>query len=1086
MAQGYYRWPTVHGQRVTFVCEDDLWTVPLGGGAARRLTAGVGQLACPAYSRDGQRLAFIASDEGHPEVYVMPAEGGPAARLTFFGAVTHVVAWTPDGGRIVCRSSARQPTRRRMELYTVSPSGGAVEPLGYGVAHAIAYGPAGGVLIGRHTLDPARWKRYRGGMKGDLWIDPDGSGTFRRLLDLDGNLTSPMWVGDRIFFLADHEGVGNLYSVDLAGADLTRHTDHETFYARSAATDGRTIVYHAGADLFAYDVAAGVSRAIEVEWRSPQVQRQRKFVPPARYRNDCHLHPEGHSIALTARGKPFSMGLWEGVALRHGEPHGVRYRFAQYLHDGKRLVVVSDASGEETIEVHPAEGAGEVVRLTGLDIGRPDYLAASPTANHVALVNHRRELILVDLDQRSATVLDRSENTGGIGGVTWSPDGAWLAYGFHDSPLTSVLRLCRIDTGEVHPVTRPILHDFAPSFDPDGRFLYFLSSREFDPVYDDLHFELGFPRGTRPYLVTLRRDVSSPFIPEPRAPGEAEPKKADRKDADSGAADKDQEAQKKKPKPVEIDLDGIQDRLVAFPVSEGRYRQIVALANKVMYTVWPIEGSLGRSWSEAEAEPKGTLKLFDFATQEEETLTGGINGVTVSNDRKTMALDAGQRIRVLPAGQKPKEAKGKADEKPGRKSGWLDLDRLKVLVEPAAEWRQMFGETWRRMRDHFWTPDMSQVDWQAIRDRYRPLLDRVACRSELSDLLWEMQGELGTSHAYEMGGDYRPEPKYRQGFLGADVEWDAAAGGYRITHLVVGDPWDAKRGGPLARPGMNVAVGDILTAINGQALSAEVPPEHLLVNCAESEVLVTLAGAEGAAPRTIQVKALADETLARYRDWVSANRRRVHDQTGGRVGYVHIPDMGPEGFAEFHRSFLSECQRDALLVDVRGNGGGHVSQLLLEKLTRRRVGYDIPRWGRPEPYPAYAVLGPMLALTDEMAGSDGDIFSHCFKLMNLGPLVGKRTWGGVIGINARCRLVDGTLVTQPEFSFWFKDVGWRVENYGTDPDIEVDYPPHDYRAGRDPQLARAIAELRRLLDETKPAVPDFSDRPSRRPPNLPK
>jgi len=1081
MSDGYYRWPTVHGEQVTFVCEDDLWTVPLEGGDARRLTAGLGQIAYPSYSPDGTMLAFTGSDEGHTEVYVMPAEGGAAKRLTHLGAVTHVVGWTPDGSAIVCRSSARAAMARMMHLFAVSPTGGLAEPLGFGVAHDIAYGPDGTAVIGRHTLDPARWKRYRGGTKGDLWIDRNGAGTFERLLDLDGNLASPMWIGERIYFVADHEGVGNLTSCTLAGDDLTRHTDHEDTYARFPSTDGRTIVYHAGADLFAFDVAANSTRRIAVAWHSPQVQRQRTFIDAPKYLNTCRLHPKGHSVALTVRGKPFTMGLWEGVALQHGEPDGVRYRFAQYLPDGNRLVLVSDATGEEVVEVRAVDASGEPDRLDDLDIGRPDDLVVSPTANHLAIANHRREVILVDLDARTATVLDRSEEHGGIAGLAWSADGAWIAYGFFTGRDTSIIKLASPATGETWDVTRPVHHDFAPAFDPDGKHLYFLSSREFNPVYDELQFELGFPRGTRPYLVTLRKDLRSPFVPEPRAPGKPEPEK-EKSDSDKPPDESDKET----PEPLVIDVDGIQDRLVAFPVADGRYRQVLGLGNKVMVTVWPIEGSLDRSWADAEPEPKGTLKVFDFLTQEEKTLLTGVSGVSLSADGKTMAVRARERIRVLPAGEKPKQKDGKNADKPGRTSGWLDLKRLKVSVTPALEWRQMLGEAWRRMRDHFWTADMSDVDWRAIHDRYRPLLDRVACRSEFSDLLWEMQGELGTSHAYEMGGDYRPSPHYRQGLLGAEFAWDAARGGYRITHLVVGDVWNDKTGGPLAKPGLNVRVGDVLTAINGRPMSEHRTPEEVLVNRADTDVLVTIASADGSPARTVQVKAIGSETPARYRDWVEANRRRVHDETDGRVGYLHIPDMGPQGFAEFHRYFLAECEREALLVDVRGNGGGHVSQLLLEKLARKRLGYDLPRWGKPEPYPAYAVLGPMVALTNEQAGSDGDIFSHAFKLMNLGPLIGKRTWGGVIGINAQCRLVDGTLVTQPEYSFWFKDVGWGVENYGTDPDIEVDYPPHDYKAGRDPQLDRAIAELMRLIEETQPAEPDLSDRPSRKPPRLPK
>jgi tricorn protease len=387
---------------------------------------------------------------------------------------------------------------------------------------------------------------------------------------------------------------------------------------------------------------------------------------------------------------------------------------------------------------------------------------------------------------------------------------------------------------------------------------------------------------------------------------------------------------------------------------------------------------------------------------------------------------------------------------------------------------------------------MSQVDWLAIYNRYLPLVERVASRSEFSDLIWEMQGELGTSHAYEVGGDYRQNPRYLQGKLGASFDYDAAVDGWRITEIARGDTWDERRGSPLRKPGIEAQAGDVLLAINGRRLSREFSPQMALVDLAGEEVLLTflnrqgVEGEERKATRSVQVRTLADEQPLRYRDWVEGNRQRVHDATGGRVGYVHIPDMGPHGYAEFHRGYLAEVDREALIVDVRFNGGGHVSQLILEKLARRRLGYDVSRWGQlPEPYPMESVLGPIVALTNEQAGSDGDIFSHGFKMMSLGPLIGKRTWGGVVGISRHQPLVDGTLTTQPEFSFWFHDVGWGIENYGADPDIEVDNRPQDYAAGVDAQLDRAVSEILRLLEQEPPRLPEFGPRPDRSLPVLP-
>ena len=1063
---GYYRYPTIRSETVVFVCEDDLWAVPTSGGVARRLTSNPGRVSTPALSPDGELLAFAGRDEGSDEVYVMPASGGEAARLTYLGARAQVSGWTPDGSSILFVSDAGRPFSGRFHPYKVPPEGGEPELLPTGPAASVSYSEDGGLVIGRNTTDIARWKRYRGGTAGELWVDEQGDGSWRRLIELRGNVAVPLWVGARVFFVSDHEGVGNLYSCTLDGSDLRRHTDHEDYYARHLATDGRRIVYHAGADLYLFDPEADESRRIEAELRSPRVQRKRRFVDAARHLRGYRPHPEGRSVAVTTRGRVFTMDNWEGAAARRGEAESARYRLTDWLHDGRRLALVSDAGGEDAIEVHAGPDGAESAapeRLEGLDIGRPNSLLASPKKDEIVLTNHRNELVLVDLAERSARLLDRSPH-GRIGDAAFSPDGRWVAYGFQGSRSTSIIRLCNLESGGIHDATEPVLWDEGPSFDPEGRYLYFLSHREFNPVYDNLHFDLGFPKGVRPFLITLRSDLPSPFAPQ--SSEEEEKENGDDENADE---------------PLRIDVEGITGRISAFPVPEGRYAQVRGIKGKALFSRFPVEGSLDVDWfSQSAPRASGRLESYDLKERNQETLVEGMTSFEVSRDAGTLVYRAGNRLRVLKAGEKPKKEGG---EKPGRKSGWLDLGRVKVSVTPGAEWRQMFREAWRLQRDHFWTEDMSGVDWQGVYERYLPLLERIATRSEFSDLMWEMQGELGTSHAYEIGGDYRPEPQYRQGFLGANLRYDPENDSWEITEVIRGDTWDENKGSPLSRPGVNIREGDRIIAVDGERVGREASPQSLLVNRAGDEVLLTVAPPEGEA-RTVTVKALRDEQPARYREWVEANRRRVHEETGGRIGYLHIPDMGPQGYAEFHRGLLPEVERDGLIVDVRFNGGGHVSELLLRKLAQKRLGYNTQRWGQPEPYPGLSVAGPIVAVTNEMAGSDGDIFSHAFKMLDLGPLVGKRTWGGVIGISPEGPLLDGGITTQPEYSFWFRDVGYGVENYGTDPTIDVEITPGEHASGHDPQLDRAIAEAQRLLSE-KPSEPDFEDRPHLAPPPLP-
>ncbi len=1054
---GYLRHPTLHGDAIIFVSDDDLWRAPATGGIARRLTAGLSEPSTPCFSPDGSQVAFVGRDEQHPEIYLMPSDGAPARRMTWLGPDVIVRGWTPEG-RILFVSTYGQPFFRNYRAFTMDPNGGLPELLTLGQVNHLAFGPGNAKVIGRNTADPARWKRYRGGTTGHFWIDAEGSGTFRRMNELSGNLTSPMWIGERLYYLSDAEGVGNLYSCRADGSDVRRHTDHDDFYARHAQSDGRRIVYQCGAALWLFDPARDHGERLDIRLPSHRTQAARRFVPPAEHLDGFEVHPAGHSVALVTRGKLFTFALWEGAVCQHGEDAGGRYRFGQWLADGTTVVAVSDASGEERLEVW-ADGE---TRTLAWDVGRVVALSAAPRGRRIALSNHRNEVLIGDLDSGSITVIDRS-GAGRTEDLAWSPDGGSLAYAFWTSPRHSAIKLHDVATGTATLVTQPEFRDYCPAFSPDGRYLYFLSVRTFDPVYDNVQFELSFPRGGRPYLIALQDGGPPPFDPAPKG------MKAD----ESG----DTTVQGSPPASFPpVQLEGIMQRIAPFPVPEDRFGQVAGVqGNKVIWSVLPIAGAHGRGGHKASP---GRLELFDFATLAVEPLLDQVDEFVLANDHITLVVRQGKRLRAIAANRKPEPQKDGATlpDQPSRKNGWLDLDRIRLSVEPRREWKQMLREVWRLQRDQFWVPDMSGVEWEAIYKHYEPLLARVATRAELSDLIWEMQGELGTSHAYEMGGDYRKPPQVALGFLAAELR-PCTDGSYEITHITRGDPWDAGADSPLNAIGVEAKVGERIVAVNGQRTSPERPPQALLVHQAGTKVGLTLADGRGGT-RDVLVTTLADEVPARYREWVERNRAWVHEQSGGRVGYFHLPDMMSAGFAEFHRYFRTECDRDALIVDVRYNRGGHVSELLLEKVARKRIAYNLSRWGPPVSYPDEAAAGPVIALTNEHAGSDGDIFSHGFKLMGIGPLVGTRTWGGVIGIWPRHKLVDGTETTQPEFSFWFRDVGFGVENYGTDPTIEVDNAPQDAVASHDRQLETALATALQSIERGGSAKPHFEPRPN--------
>ncbi|MFN7710006.1 MAG: S41 family peptidase [Holosporales bacterium] len=1062
--QGYYSYPAVRDDVVVFVSEEDLWQVPLAGGVARRLTHGLGASSTPVFSPCGQMLAFSGGHEGGQEVYIMPAHGGDAKRLTYLGSNCTVVAWTNEG--IFFVSSAQQPFARLNALWCVKPETGHATPMKLGPVNYAAFADQGGkgMVLQRHGYrEYGFWKRYRGGTAGEVWIDTQGDRTFKKLVTLHSDMARPLWVGERIYFASDHEGVGNLYSCTLGGEDVTRHTQHEDYYVRNQSTDGKTIVYHAGGDLYALDLHTHTTRPIAITFHSLRTQKRRKFVAASDYLESYDLHPQGHHLAVVTRGKAYTFGNWEGPVLPHAMEDDVRYRLSCWLNDGKRMVAAYDAPLNDHLALFDVQELSLIERSPVLNIGRITDILSSPHEDAVIVTNHRNEIIHVDLSTWQIQVIDRSHQAM-FSGVTWSPDGRWVAYSKSLSRHRMAIFLWEKASGKTHQITDPVLKDVEPSFDPEGKYLYFISYRQFDPAWDSLHFEMGFPRGMRPYVVLLQSDLPNPFLLKEADLAKSE---EDDEDNDKSKVKKNKKKEEKSsPEPIKIDLDGIQQRVIAFPVQDGIYSQVAGLKGKVLFLNWPNEGTLPDGEESEEDHSAGLVEVFDFETLKVETFADHVHSFSLSQDSQWVAYASDHRLRVVKADERHEDRH--EGERPSKKTGWIDLSRLRVSVDPGFEWRQIYREAWQLQRDHFWTEDMSSVDWQRVYERYARLLPRLSARSELSDLLWEMQGELGTSHAYVFGGDLRRQPSWGVGQLGARFAFNAKHKAYEVVEILPGDTWNRTASSPLAQPGVGVNVGDLIWAVNGVPVREDVPLESHFVNMVGAELRLKVSDGKGRNVRHVALKTLASDRLASYRTWVENNRAYVHHHSKGRVGYVHIPDMGPAGFAEFHRYFLVECERDGLIVDARYNGGGSVSPLILEKLSRRRLGFDHTRWFGDIPYPEDSPAGPMVCLTNQYAGSDGDMFSHAFKALKLGKLIGKRTWGGVIGIWPRHHLIDGGTTTQPEFSFWFKDAGWSIENYGVEPDIDIDLSPQDFVAGRDPQMDRALKEVLQEIEANPP------------------
>jgi tricorn protease len=711
--KGYYRYATISGDTIVFACEDDLWSVSTRGGTASRITANRGECSLPRFSPDGEFVAFVGRTEGHPEVYVMNAEGGSPRRLSYLGGETCVVCgWSEDGAEVYFVSDAQSPFLRHAQAFAVPLEGGSPRNLNLGHMQYFDVHVNGKFVIGRNSIDPARWKRYRGGTSGDIWVQTSKE-QFKPLLKLNGNHVAPMWIGDRIFFLSDHEGIGNLYSCNQDGQQLKRHTDHEEYYVRFPSTDGKRVVYTAGGDIYLYDVKQQKTRKVDVQTPVTGYQSQRKFVECGNYLEHFAPHPEGHSLAVIARGQPLTFGNWEGAVVQHGSGSRGRSRNCEWLNDGCRIIFVNDSEGYERLEIHTVDQSKAPEKLSGLDLGRVLAVTVSPTEDLICVTNHRHELLLVDLESKQVRLLDKSP-ADRIKSVSWSGNGQWLAYTFSPHALASVIKIADIKKGETRAVTRELKNDYSPSFDPDGRYLYFLSNRDFFPVYDSTHFDLGFPTSARPYCIPLRKDIVSPFIKRPRPVHQAGNRQAaENKTSDSKASD----AKQKKSthsNAYDIDFEGIEQRILAFPVDEGRFGQIVGLKNRVVFSRYHVRGIKPNFNFLDDQQDAGWLIAYDLEEQRAANVIRELQYFKVARDNRTLVYRTQkQGLRVVDGGAAMPAEGAEPPAAPweySRKAGWINLGRAKILIQPRFEWKQMYEEAWRLQAEQFWDSKMSDID----------------------------------------------------------------------------------------------------------------------------------------------------------------------------------------------------------------------------------------------------------------------------------------------------------------------------------------------------------------------------------------
>jgi tricorn protease len=1100
MPAGYLRYPHIHGDLLTFAAGDEVWLAPAAGGRAWRLSADDAPVSYPRFSRDGSQVAWTSWRDGSPEAYVAGTEGSAPTRLTYWGdPVTRVAGWTP-AGEVLAVTAANQPAQKYRRAYAV-PGDGVTPPrlLPFGAVTDLAVEDAGTALLtGTVAGEYAFWKRYRGGRIGRLWLATPADPLFTQVLpDLNGQLASPMLIGGRLFFLSDHEGTGNIYSCALDGTGVRRHTDHDGMYARNPSTDGQRIVYHVAGDIWILDSPeAPGPRRLDITLGSPAAARTPGLVSARDHLGGLDCDKTGQASVVEVRGTVHWLTHKDGPARAlHVDP-AARARLPRVLGETGQVAWVTDASGEDALEIASTTGATDSRVLAGGSLGYVMALTASPDGGTLAASARDGRLLIVDVASGRVTELATSDN-GLIEGLSWSPDSAWLAWSEPVGRSLHRIRMARIlgsaggpggvappgqHSGTIVDVTDGRFADTSPVFTLDGLYLAFLSQRSFDPVYDAHTFDLSFPFGGRPYLVPLAADTRSPFgpVPEGRPLGQ-----------DNGDDPAD-------PPAVTVDADGLAARVLTVPVEEGRYRYLRAVKGGLTWLRAQVSGVLGEGGAGLDDDrPRPSLQRFDLRKREVKELVGALDWYCVSGDGTRLVIRDHDELRVVPSARKQDDA---------GETVTVDLTRARFLADPDALWRHAYDEVGRFVRRDYWTPDMSEVDWDGALGAYRPLLDRIRSAADFADLLWEVLGELGTSHAYVAAAWNGTRHYTPVGLLGADLSRDDS-GRWVVDRVLPGESSDPRARSPLTAPGVAVGPGDELVAVDGQPVDSARGPWPLLAGTAGKPVELTLlAGgttpqdppAHGGATRPpippgppspsglrrVVVVPLRSDRRLRYQDWVASRRRLVRELSDGRLGYLHIPDMMGEGWAHFHRDMRTEMARDGLIFDVRGNSGGHISELVVEKLARRVTGWSMGRWMQPRTYPREARRGPMVTVADEFAGSDGDIVTAVVKLLGLGPVVGTRTWGGVVGIEGYQHLIDGSAITVPRFAIYFDEYAWGVENYGVDPDTEVLITPDDAAAGRDTQLETAVRFALEALDnKPPPAAPDVATGPvkARRP-----
>jgi tricorn protease len=1096
------RFPTTNGRQIVFCYAGELYTVAREGGVARRITSGPGYTSFPRFSPDGTQLAFTSQYDGNTEVYVMPAEGGAPKRLTTsatlgrddisdrMGPNNLVMAWENTKPLVVFRSRMKSFNDFIGQLFTVGLNAELPQQLPVPRGGFISFSPDDSKMAFNRVFREFRtWKHYRGGMADDIWIYDFKNGTTENLTNNPAQDICPMWGPDnRIYFTSDRDGRMNLFATDLTTKETKQLTTFKDFDIKFPSVGKDSIVFEEAGYIWRYDLASGQAAPIPIEVKEDFASGRPAFVDASKHIESVNLAPDGERATVVGRGDLFSVPMKEGTARNLSKSSNAHERDAIWSPDGKWIAYNSDVTGENELYVRSQDGKGPPQQVTsGADTYyyRPVW---SPDSKKLLWADRLQRLRYVDVTSKTVTQVDQ-DKWGEIQSYDWSPDSQWIAWARPEENNLPRVYIYSVADKKQTAVTDEWYGSGNVVFSDDGKYLLFASARDFKPTFAEDEFENVYVDMQRVYLVTLAKDTEPPLGPRSDEVGKAEQKRARQKEKEGEgkkAEEKKSPSPTQKPSPsptpeltpkkpvvVKVDLDGIRDRISGVEIVPGNYSDIRLVDDRIFYLRRTVADQEGEEEDDQDG-PDRKAHLCSYSLEDrKEIVLGDVNAYQISADGKRMLLKIKKDYAIIDLPRDKLETKDHE----------LKLAGLDMQLNKHAEWNQIYFECWRQMRDFFYAPNMNGIDWKAMRDKYAAILPFVNDRNDLTYLLGELIGELNNGHTY-VGGGERPEtPRIKLGLLGAELSRDPATKVYRVDRILPGENWDKHTRSPLTAQGVNVKVGDYILAINNTPVSGLPNLYDGLIGTADKQVILRVnskPSEDGA--RDVTVVPTADESPLYYLAWIQKNIDYVSKKTNGEVAYLHIPDMGRPGLNEFTKLYFPQIRKKALIVDVRGNGGGFVSPLVIERLRRALVMVGIARNGMPQTDPPQTFLGPMVTLINEFSASDGDIFPYRFKTLGMGKLIGKRTWGGVIGIRESLPLVDGGKFFKPEFAPYSKDgKDWIIESHGVDPDIVVDNDPTKEFRGEDQQLDKAIQEIQEELKTKRYDLPPVPPYPNRNP-----